>query len=112
MKVIKFNLDVVTESNELIENKARLETIVDEIDKGGLTDRNYKELSDAYTEPIAKQNVPLWKKIGYIMFRPPITASFMGFIVGFITVIKVGIFNQKTIAFVKSINLAFLWNIR
>ena len=102
MKVYSFNIDVITEpeNNDLIENKGRIETIVNEIDKEGLTDRNYKQLAEVCAKLEIKTKTPLWKEIMYIIFRPPLTASFMGFIVGFITVIKLGIFDKTTIAFV------------
>jgi hypothetical protein len=109
MKVNVVDLDAVeSESNELVENKGRLETIVNEIDKGGLTDRNYKELSRVYSKIKEKPQIPIWKQVAYIMFRPPLTASFMGFIVGFITVIKNGIYDKTTIIYVYYTNIAIL----
>ncbi len=73
-----------------------------------MTDRNYKELSEVYSKLDNKPKKPLWKEALYIIFRPPLTAAFMGFIVGFIPVIKNGIYDKTTIIFVLSFNLALL----
>jgi len=40
------------------------------------------------------------KEFTYVMFRPPLIAMFTGFVVGFITVIRLWMFNTKTTLYV------------
>ena len=107
MKVNINKLDVLRdkETTELIENKNKLLTILTEIDKEEkLNTNNYKELSSTYEKLNKKPKIPFWKEILYVLSRPPIIAIFMGFVVGFITVIKNGIFDKKSVIYVYYIN--------
>jgi predicted permease len=100
-------LDVITEkeTTELIENKNRLITILTEIEKEEkLNTNNYKQLSSTYEKLNQKPNIPLWKEVLYVLTRPPLIAIFMGFAVGFITIIKNGIFDKKSVIYVYIVN--------
>jgi predicted permease len=97
----KVNNPVDIKEREKLETLEKFAVELTNLNEKKINQATFNELDRAYDKIFNEPKKPAWKEMFYIALRPPIIGLFFGFVVGLIPVIKTGIFNTKTIMFVR-----------
>lgn len=90
--------NIINENNSIISSKIHNSNYTHHVRVIG-SQSFYKKISQ-FSKAKFFKNEELWKEIVYIMMRPPIIALFIGFVVGFIRVIRLWLFDTTTPVYV------------
>jgi hypothetical protein len=102
MKVLLVNLGKKDDNEVNLDTQEKLNVEMVNLTEKTVTKDLYTQVEQAYDSIVKDMKKPLWRQAIYIALRAPIIGLFFGFVVGFITVIRVGIFDTSTIIYVKS----------
>jgi predicted permease len=98
------NIGKKEDAHDIKETQEKFSIEMADLNERRVTREIYNHVEDAFnkiTKDVIKK--PIWKEALYIAMRAPLIGMFFGFVVGFITVIRVGIFDTTNIIYVYNI---------